>query len=790
MDSKDTSPPAPSVASGILVDQYFRQLASNLGHEWLKLSTYLGFKSATIDRLQEDYHRAEECIFKMLVSWRQNSDWRQDNCLKLQAALVKCGRQDLADELQDIYLSGSFLQSVTLTDLSESNPENDCQPTQEHPDQGQEPDQHHRCLKRLNSVEHIKSLRAVFHRRFAHLRGMERLGSTCRLVDFVAGYFDFYGGTLGLPEYDVLLYVPQGAIPSGKVQEVYLYVNPMVQSVSGLRSRAILSPLVECGPSGLTFLKSVVLHLPHFATNGGAGWDITAGVSYSESEETHSGDWNNLSPDENNNLIINQQQIILALDHFSRYAIFGTPSSEGCSKTMKMYVCSPIKGPTEDVFRICVLIWNDTNISKQCVIRSQEALPFAALDEARCLEVTWRGGDLMLQLTNISPGFKVETSTRCITKEILWENQMHSVTFDLSFDPANHSRAKKMEGNRECLCDVDVYQSDCDSSRRSVHMSVHHGRVDESSVGAEDRQDKQKHQSKKKTGDGSQTGRMDFAGSLTKEESGSQMDSDSPWKFKASLDLGTRTSVDASHLLRGIAAYKTGEVVIADFANDRVVVCDTKSIVQDVIPLERVWDVAVLPHDYLVAVDETSEVKVFTEKRDVAFTFPTNPDKKQVGLVSVAIGPDSKIFIGDAATNVVTEHLPTDGALVGTRQLHACPHFMAVNSKGQLLVSSWNSCRVDIMGDGDAVMQTIHPCIHDKPAWCLGVCCNAKDDIFVVVTSSDDTLGHVHQYSSRGDFEQCVMQGLHKPRGVVCIDDTQLAITNDDAVLVLEKVDS
>ncbi|XP_022095039.1 uncharacterized protein LOC110981631 isoform X2 [Acanthaster planci] len=779
-----------SIPSSMLDDKYFRQLASSLGHEWLKLASYLDFSRDVIDRLQEDYRRAEECIFQMLVSWRQNSDWRLNNSLKLQGALVKCGRRDLADQLQDICLSDGFQQVVTLSDFSE---ESDGRPFEENRIQHIESNQHCKCIKRMNSIEHLQMLRAEFHQRFAHLHGMDRLGSLCHLVDFVAGYFDFYGGTLGLPEYDVHLYIPQGAIPSGKIEEVYLYVNPMVQSVSGLHSRALLSPLVECGPSGLKFLKSVVLHLPHFATNGGTGWDITAGVSYSESEDTHSDDWNNLSPDENSNLIINQQQIILALDHFSTYAAIGTPFNEDCGKTMKIYI-SPINSPT-DSLNVHVLIWNNINITRQCVIRSHERLAFGVLDEACYLNVTWHGGDLMLQLNNTCPGYKVETTKKRIAKEVLWENQVHSVTFDLSVDTANHSGAAKKEWDGQQLCNVDIYQRSWGPSRSPVHLSVHHPHANKADVSAKGKQKTVDH-SKTRTGSKSERKR-NFPESLTTgERNSSQTDDVLPWKFKISVDLGQTDCTDGtSHLLRGIAAYRSGEIVVSDFVNNQLVICNIKNVVQAKIPLERVWDVAVLPNNNLVAVDETSEVKVFTENHTLAFTFTTKPaavDKAQVGLVSAAVGEGGNIFIGDAFSNVVSEHLPADGTLVGTRKLHVCPHFLAVNRKGQLLVSGWNACKVDIMDDRNVhiVIQTIHPTIRGKPAWCLGVCCSTKDDIFIVVTSSNDRLGHVHRYNTQGDFEECIVKGLHKPRGIVCIDDTKLAVANDNTVMLFEKQDS
>ena len=83
-----------------LTDVELRRLADDLGLEWQKLATFLGFRHAKIRQFELDHHDNDDAIsntiFNMLVAWRQrqpvNSNFRQT----MKTALEECGRLDLA----------------------------------------------------------------------------------------------------------------------------------------------------------------------------------------------------------------------------------------------------------------------------------------------------------------------------------------------------------------------------------------------------------------------------------------------------------------------------------------------------------------------------------------------------------------------------------------------------------------------------------------------------------------------------------------------------------------------
>ena len=43
--------------------------------------------------------------------------------------------------------------------------------------------------------------------------------------------------------------------------------------------------------------------------------------------------------------------------------------------------------------------------------------------------------------------------------------------------------------------------------------------------------------------------------------------------------------------------------------------------------------------------------------------------------------------------------------------------------------------------------------------------------------------GHIHRYSSTGEFQQCIIRGLHSPHDLAMTSDGALVIANGNSVL-------
>ncbi|XP_072049042.1 uncharacterized protein [Amphiura filiformis] len=88
-----------------LSDIVLRSISSNMGSEWEKLASYLGFSQAKIEQFFffSTVRGIENAMFTMLVTWREQQPVGTTNYRReLKSALEKCGRCDLADIIHEV----------------------------------------------------------------------------------------------------------------------------------------------------------------------------------------------------------------------------------------------------------------------------------------------------------------------------------------------------------------------------------------------------------------------------------------------------------------------------------------------------------------------------------------------------------------------------------------------------------------------------------------------------------------------------------------------------------------
>lgn len=95
-------------------DKFFRNVVDRLDvNEWERLATDLGFTSAQISKIKNDYQgHSEDQIFTMLVKWKERQK-EQKNHAKIAESLVdalnKVGRNDIAVDVRDRYIQNQSI---------------------------------------------------------------------------------------------------------------------------------------------------------------------------------------------------------------------------------------------------------------------------------------------------------------------------------------------------------------------------------------------------------------------------------------------------------------------------------------------------------------------------------------------------------------------------------------------------------------------------------------------------------------------------------------------------------
>ena len=87
-------------------------LSSQIGIEWEIVATQLGLRRDEVDRLKQDFPKAEHRTFNMLVLWREKQSSDVDQLGKLVEALNRSGRSDLADNIKVIQFQGKLITEV------------------------------------------------------------------------------------------------------------------------------------------------------------------------------------------------------------------------------------------------------------------------------------------------------------------------------------------------------------------------------------------------------------------------------------------------------------------------------------------------------------------------------------------------------------------------------------------------------------------------------------------------------------------------------------------------------
>ncbi|XP_038062456.1 tripartite motif-containing protein 2-like [Patiria miniata] len=247
---------------------------------------------------------------------------------------------------------------------------------------------------------------------------------------------------------------------------------------------------------------------------------------------------------------------------------------------------------------------------------------------------------------------------------------------------------------------------------------------------------------------------------------------------------------------RGITATQPGEIAVADWWNNRVVICSNEGQHKGTIPLQRPVAVAAIhnPEQRLLVLEEGSKyVKVFNMKDNTLVKqFPTVPkhqvDKTKMNLSSLAVTKNS-ILVGDTYNMVWTEHKATDGEILHTIPVQTPPWFLAVDDDTDIVVvSGGDTKKVEVGNSKGRTIWTINPTINGEQVGnCKGVCCDSSG-IYLAVDQCVSGTGYIHHFDLDGRFLACLAQGLHAPQGMTFTSEGQLAVADLSTVKIYHKV--
>ncbi|XP_038062381.1 E3 ubiquitin-protein ligase TRIM62-like [Patiria miniata] len=252
------------------------------------------------------------------------------------------------------------------------------------------------------------------------------------------------------------------------------------------------------------------------------------------------------------------------------------------------------------------------------------------------------------------------------------------------------------------------------------------------------------------------------------------------------------------HGARDVTATQPGEIAVADYYNNRVVICSNEGQHKGTIPVQSKFLSCTSihnPEQRLFVLEVGSKyVKVFNMKDNTLVTqFPTVPkhqvNKTKMNLSRLAVTKDS-ILVGNTYKMVWTEHKPTDGEILRTIPVQTPPYYLAVDDKtDRVVVSGGDTKKVDIADSKGRTNVTIRPTINGEPVgYCMGVCCDSSGIFLAVDQGGLGTNGHIHHYDLDGKFLDCLAQGLRAPCGITFTSNGELAVADNFSIKMYHKV--
>ena len=254
-------------------------------------------------------------------------------------------------------------------------------------------------------------------------------------------------------------------------------------------------------------------------------------------------------------------------------------------------------------------------------------------------------------------------------------------------------------------------------------------------------------------------------------------------KFTLSTEFGTFQKA------QGIAASKTGLIVVCDTPNNTVTVfqkdCgEYKCQFSLDAPLLNVFKKMSKP----LAVAVTSEDKFLVSDNGVVKVFSPSGryerDWKSVGASGFARTPDDMIVIGNRVKQVITVH-KCDEELIRMHQAD-CKTMQDIASNGKQItfttVNPGKVCAIDfVTGQTLWTLDMVSP---------LGICYEQKSNTLLVAHGSREkgnNLGHfvIDQYCSvTGHLISCLASGLRNPIAMTILPDSTLAVADLKSVKI------
>ncbi|XP_046664969.1 netrin receptor UNC5C-like isoform X2 [Homalodisca vitripennis] len=299
------------------------------------------------------------------------------------------------------------------------------------------------------------------------------------------------GGRISLPESGVSLYIPEGSMPKGSKEQIYVSVlrddrhRPKLSD--GMTQ---LSPVVLCGPASVALNKPVVLNIQHCASLKHGQWTLSVWASESPLDALPV--WNKMltvGEETINTSIFTQvdtSQVYLMMEQLTRVVIVGEPNvcvgRPPSVKLLRLAVFTPplsmARTSHHSDHSVRVYALEDNMAALEGVVKVERKLGGCLADKPKSLLFQDGGASLSISLEDISPGWrcKPHTDYQEIPFTHVWNsnvNHLHcSFTLERAEQTATGVSFRVLASQKGCQTHRQMFRIQADFSVDSSSSSL------------------------------------------------------------------------------------------------------------------------------------------------------------------------------------------------------------------------------------------------------------------------------------------------------------------------------